>query len=141
MTNVTMRAAGELLAMLASSPQRRANAVLDVAKLMRGRAEKATPGTWGVVDGTEVCAGIIRSRDGYIVSGEIGLVLPEDDREVPAELDAVHIASMANPAVAIHLADWLEDCAARYLRGQVIAVSSAAAAVAGAYLAVDVEES
>lgn len=104
---------GALLAMLADSPQRRANAVADVAKLMRQRADAAFAVTpW---PGGDLHPGWM--ADTYELTD--------------------HIKAMAQPTVAVFLANWLEDCAARYRAGQVIAVSEHAVALCRAYLAAE----
>lgn len=82
------------------------------ASLMRERAEAASPSPWAhetgnpgmhhilADDGTFVCD----LEDGYAENGLTG-------HDVPADDDAEHIASW-HPAVALAVADWLEDAAA-----------------------------
>jgi hypothetical protein len=143
-----------LLAVLENKP---ADGVLAVARLMRERAEAATQGTWGLGFGTDIVSGITRTgRASYSCDHHVARVVEDDDRfsgdnvhnEADSEDDAVHIATMANPAVALALADWLEGSANQIRHLGPAAVSQlhdrygpgAAVAVARAYLTADVEE-
>lgn len=120
-----------------------------VADLMRQRAEAATQGTWGLGFGRDIVSGIERTgRASYGCTHHIGRVLEEferdddTDNEADSEDDAEHIVAMANPAVALALADLLEMTVAKH---QLVPDRDPswwheAVKVARAYLAANVEE-
>jgi hypothetical protein len=109
-----------------------ASALLAVARLMREQAQAATRTGWQAGAPSWAGANAVLTDEGHPIT-----VCGDGES---AAADARHIASIANPVVALELADWLEDCAARHRRGQVVAVSAHAVAVARAYLAVHVQD-
>jgi hypothetical protein len=72
-------------------------------------------------------------------------VLEEFDRDDDVENDAdsqddaEHIVAMANPVMALAVAEWLEGEASR-TSGAMVAISPHALVAARAYLAADIEE-
>lgn len=147
--NMTVPASRVLLMVLDDKP---ADGLLAVAYLMRDQAQKATPGRWGCND-TAILSGIQRTDGSRIVGydysiAEVSVVGWEEGSRGSADDDAAHIASMANPAVALALAGWLEHVS-KDLRTLPADISQAlyatdvygdALAVAKAYLAADIEE-
>ena len=90
----------------------------EAARLMRKRAEEATPGPWHALKSGDGQECYVISRDyGQVATGmhdepdAAEFVLIERDQR-----DADHIASM-NPLVAFALADWLEAEADRAATG------------------------
>jgi hypothetical protein len=121
-----------------------AEVLREAAALMRERAEAATPGPWSAADehgllGPDAspawCVSNMRPgfesmspTEGYIGDvAETSLGFPEQRDQHNAE----HIASW-HPAVALAVADWLDDEAFMHDNGR--PMSSAALATATAYL-------
>jgi len=75
----------------------------EAAALIRQRAEAATPGRWERDGGWSVTA-----------PSPVGWVGPHVIVDTATRNDAEHIAGIANPAVALAVADWLDATAAEH---------------------------
>lgn len=94
----------------APSVRSAAETLREAARLMRERAEVATPGPWAatrLVRRGGYLATVVHDRSGANEHGRF--VLADGDREARME-DAAHIASW-HPAVGLAVADWLDAAA------------------------------
>ncbi len=102
------------------------------ARLMRERAQAATPGPWDRAE--DVALG--RGHEGNFLAnwqGEYLRGVGDTGDGAQADADAVHIASW-HPAVALAVADWLDRYAGVTDRNPELAPNSPALDVARAYL-------
>src|SRR5690349_8101308 len=84
-----------------------ADLLREAAALMRSRAEGATGGRW-VVSGDGIYVNPDWTDEGWLTYDALVAEVSDSPDEAVTEDDAEHIASW-HPAVALAVADWLDD--------------------------------
>jgi hypothetical protein len=109
----------------------------EAAKLMRERAEAATPGPWcrgmGKWEGEQFAAVLGPESSAASPGTWVTATGKRDSAQVSPDVDTEYIASM-HPAVALPLAGWLDEVAADRHSSLPAWVESAALKIARAYL-------